>query len=412
MTTPGYVDELVKLFYNSYPRLYKRWGTGTEPKTITFKADSTYDGVAYCQGTTVCVSTTYANANPKDIGFFSHEITHSVQQYGGLLNYDDASWWIENMANYGGFRYFHWSNPNYVQVYEASDASLQDWGYQKYGNNKWFFAYMDARYPTRKDADGNITYGLIDSLNTLIKNNKTGSEYNDDPRDTSSPFNQKVKEITGYDCIESLRLRYVEELQQGTWKFEGFANYEDNWVTENVAGVANPQYPMIGEKIHGDKTASQLGTAVTDGTNLCSGATIIESSGFTNEGESASKLIDGDLSTKWCATKDSSVNHPEYKLNGVQHWIKIDLGEQKTFDTYTIYNTQSKEGYANATEWEVLTSNDGENWTSVDYQSSNNSAVASFEIGKQTARYVFIKVFTPDNGVGTLRLYEFQMYNR
>ena len=73
------------------------------------------------------------------------------------------------MANYGGFRYFHWSNPKYVQVYEATDTSLQDWGYEQYGNNKWFFAYMDSKYPTRKNADGTLKYGLIDSINKLIK---------------------------------------------------------------------------------------------------------------------------------------------------------------------------------------------------------------------------------------------------
>ena len=78
VTVDGYLEELTKLFYNSYPRLYQRWGNGTEPTTITFKADNNYDGVAYCQGTTVCVSTKYANSHPKDIGFFSHEITHSV----------------------------------------------------------------------------------------------------------------------------------------------------------------------------------------------------------------------------------------------------------------------------------------------------------------------------------------------
>ena len=123
VTVDGYLEELTKLFYNSYPRLYQRWGNGTEPTTITFKADNNYDGVAYCQGTTVCVSTAYANSHPTDIGFFSHEITHSVQQYSGKLNYgDDVAWWTENMANYGGFRYFHWSNPKYVQVYEATDT--------------------------------------------------------------------------------------------------------------------------------------------------------------------------------------------------------------------------------------------------------------------------------------------------
>ena len=411
VTVDGYLEELTKLFYNSYPRLYQRWGNGTEPTTITFKADKNYDGVAYCQGTTVCVSTKYANSHPNDIGFFSHEITHSVQQYSGKLNYgDDVAWWTENMANYGGFRYFHWSNPKYVQVYEATDTSLQDWGYEQYGNNKWFFAYMDSKYPTRKNADGTLKYGLIDSINKLIKDNNTGSTYTDDPYNTTTPFNKVVKQITGYDCIESLRKRYVEELQQGTWTFKGFANYEDNWLTENIDGIPNPEYPMVGEKLHGNKTATQLNNTVTEGTNLCLGGKVYDCSGYTNDNENAQKLIDGDLNTKWCATS-SNVTNGEYKLNGVKHWVKIDLGKEKEFNTYTLYNTRSKEGYGNTTEWEVLVSNDGNKWTSVDYQPSNNSAVSSFNIGNQKARYIMIKIFTPDEGVGTLRLYDFQLFN-
>ena len=410
ITSDTYVDELIKLFYNSYPRLYSRWGTGTEPTTITFMADKTYDGVAYCQGTTVCVSTTYANANPTDIGFFSHEITHSVQQYGNKLVYGDVDgWFTENMANYGGFRYFHWSNPQYVQIYQANDTSLQDWGYEKYGNNKWFFAYMDSRYPTTKDANGNITYGLLDSLNLLIKANNSGTAYTEDPYDTTNELNQCVYKVTGYDCFESLRLRFVEELQQGTWNFTGFANYADNWVTENIEGIANPEYPMLGEKIHGNITNAQLSSAVTSGTNLLSGASIYKTSGYISAGEAASMLIDGNLTTKWCATSGNVVDKT-YALNQVQHWVAIDLGSQKTFNTYTLYNTQSYEGYAS--EWEILISNDGTNWTSVDYQSGQNSSISSYGIGRQTARYIMMKVFTSDDGVGTLRLYELQLYNR
>ena len=90
----------------------------------------------------------------------------------------------------------------------------------------------------------------------------------------------------------------------------------------------------------------------------------------------------------------------------------LDLGSEKTFNTYTLYNTRSKEGFGNATEWEVLVSNDAKNWTSVDYRAGDNSNIASYDIGTQTARYVFLKVFTPDDGVGTIRLYEFQLYNR
>lgn len=143
-----------------------------------------------------------------------------------------------------------------------------------------------------------------------------------------------------------------------------------------------------------------------------SGATIISESGYTKDGESSSKLIDGDLSTKWCATSGNVVNQA-YALSGAQHFVKIDLGSTKTFNTYTLYNTSSKEGFGNTTEWEVLVSNDGKEWKSVDYQINQNDAISSFDIGKQTARYIVFKIFNSDNGgVGTVRLYELQLYNR
>ena len=138
----------------------------------------------------------------------------------------------------------------------------------------------------------------------------------------------------GYDCIESLRKKYVEELKAGTWTFKGFGDYEDNWLTENIEGVANPEYPMVGEKIHGNKTAAKLSNVINDATNLCLGAKVFDCSGFTNDSENASMLIDGKLGTKWCATS-SNVTKGEYKLNGVKHWIQIDLGSEKEFNTYT-----------------------------------------------------------------------------
>lgn len=410
ITAKGYKDSLEKLFYNCYPRIYSRFAFGSEPKTITFVADKNYDGVAYAVGTMIVVSVDYANSNPRDIGFFSHEITHSAQQYGDKLNYGGDAWWTENMANYGGFRYFHWSSAEYVQIYKASDGSLQDWGYEAYGNNKWFFAYMDAKYPTKKNPDGSLTYGLIDSINRLIKNN-SGSQLNDDPYDTSSKFNQTVKAVTGYDCIESLRLKFVEELKNGTWEFVGFGNYSDNFITENLPGVENPDYPMITSPVHGNKTASSE-SAYTSGTNLCKGATVYAVSGQVNSSEKGEKLIDGKENTKWCSTTDTTKD-PMYSLDGTRHWIIIDLGSKKTFDTYTIYNTNTKEGYGNMTEWEVLVSNDAKNWTSVDYQPSCNKDKASFNIGEQSARYVMLRVYNPDNNeAGTIRLYEFMLFDR
>lgn len=405
VTATNYKKNLKDLFYQVYPRQYTRWGTGSEPKRMFIVADKSYDGVAYTMGNSIVISVDWMNSNPVGIGYFSHELTHAVQQYGNVTSSGPA-WWVENMANYGGFRYYHWATEDNVQVYKASDTSLQDWGYQAYGNNKWFFAYMDAKYPTTKSSDGTVKLGLIDSINNMLKTNK-GTKYDDNPKDTSTPWSKLVYQITGYDCIESLRLKYVEELKNGTWAFTGFRYYQDNWITEGIAGVDNPTYPMIGSKTHGSKTAAKLNTAVTSGTNLCSGASILHTSGQTNVSEAAEKLIDGNLDTKWCSRSSS-----ETTFNGVMHSVKIDLGRKKTFNTYTIYNTQSKENFANASEWEILVSEDGKTWTSVDYQNNNNNSVSSYNIGTQTARYVQIKIFNPGDSAGTIRLYEFQLYNK
>lgn len=409
ITAEGYQESLTKLFYNCYPRIYTRFGSGTEPKTITFVADKGYDGVAYAVGTQIVVSVDYANSNPQDIGFFSHEITHSAQQYNNKLNYGGDAWWTENLANYGGFRYFHWSSAEYVQVYTADDTSLQDWGYGAYGNNKWFFAYMDAKYPTTKNDDGSLNYGLIDSINRLIKSN-TGATLDDDPYNTASKFNQTVKEVTGFDCIESLRLHYVEELKNGTWAFTGFGDYTDNFLTENLEGVENPNYPEVADPVHGDKTAEAI-TAVTTGDNLCADAKIHSVSGQVNNSERGELLIDGKTSTKWCST---GASNPAYCLDGTKQWIVIDLGETKSFNTYTVINTKfSEPGYGNMTEWELLISDDATNWTSVDYQPDCDKNSASFNIGDQSARYLLLRAYNPDDSqVGTIRLYEFMLFNQ
>lgn len=405
VTAPNYKKNLQELFDQVYPRQYTRWGTGSEPKRMFITADKAYDGVAYTLGNTIVISVDWMNAHPVGIGYFSHELTHAAQQYGNV-NSSGPAWWVENMANYGGFRYYHWATDDNVQVYQASDTSLQDWKYEAYGNNKWFFAYMDAKYPTTKASNGTVTLGLIDSINNMLKSNKS-TKYDDNPYDTTTDWNKLVKQITGYDCIESLRLRFVEELKNGTWAFTGFRDYRDNWITEGLEGVDNPTYPMIGQKMHGNTVATKLSNPITSGTNLCNGAIILHTTGQTNSNEAAEKLIDGNLDTKWCSRSSS-----ESTFNGRMHSVKIDLGSKKTFNTYTLYNTKSKEGFANASEWEVLISEDGKNWTSVDYQVNNDNAISSYDIGSRTARYVQIKIFNPGDSVGTVRLYEFQLYNR
>ncbi len=106
-----------------------------------------------------------------------------------------------------------------------------------YDSTQWFFAYLDSKYPTTPDGG----YGLIDTIHFSIQQGKVkgdgGKEHN------NKEFNAIIKKFTGYDNIELLRQRFVEELDSGTWTFNGFAGYADNYITENLPGVENPTYP-------------------------------------------------------------------------------------------------------------------------------------------------------------------------
>ncbi len=408
---PDYMDALIEQFYKVYPRLNARWGKGNEPKIITYIADSTYDGVAYSLGSTIVVRTQVCN-EPTDIGFYSHELTHSVQQFD--FHYGDDAWFTENMANFGGFRYHHWSDGRFIQLYQdANQNDLYDWNWGAYGDgSKWFFTYLDYHWPTTQDENGNRVNGLIDTLVFEIKGGRlTGGD--DDPYNKNNMFNTIVKEVTGFDCMDDIRKQYAEDFKTKKWDFKGFADYEGNFLTENLPGVENPVYPMITEKTPGNKTASLLNTPVTQGANLALGASVVQISGSTKAAEDGSKLVDGKLNTKWCST-GSTAKDKTYSLDGTRQWIVLDLGEQKAFNTYTVYNTKTQETYANMSEWEILISNDGKTWTSVDYQPSCNENIASFHIGDQIAQYILIKGYTVDgsNGVGTVRLYEFQLYQQ
>jgi hypothetical protein len=361
-------------------------------------------------GTQVVVSSAYANAHPSDIGFFSHEITHSVQQFN--FSYGDGHWFTENMANFGGFRYHHWADGKYIQLYQdANQNDLYNWNWGAYGDgSKWFFTYLDYNWPTTLDENGNKVRGLIDTLVYEIKGGKLMGG-TDNPTDVNTPFNKIVKQITGYDCIEDVRKKYAEDFKSGAWDFRGFGDYVDNFLTEDLPYVQNPNYPMIRDKNPGDKTATMLATPVTEGENLALGSTVYKVSGAVKKAEDGSKLVDGNLSTKWCSN-GGSVKDRTYGLDGARQWIVLDLGEEKQFNTYTIYNTKTKEAYGNMTEWEILVSNDGTTWTSVDYQPNCNEKLVSFNIGDQSARYVLIKGYIVDSGGSTIRLYEFQLYNQ
>lgn len=342
-----YVGNLSNLYHKTYPRLYKRWGTGTEPTTTTFLAVD--DGsIGWSAGTTIAVGVNYANGSPKDIGFFAHELTHQVEQYSDstypTLVYADGSrneWWIEGLAEYGRFRYFQWANADYVQnknyadmakVTYNTDGSVYRFNWLgtpgttdngRIDQIQWFFAWMDYYWPTTKDSSGNITYGLIDTINLAVKNRTY----------TDSIF----VNMTGYTMFDLMK-KYTDDVNKNGWRFTGFGNYSDNWITENIDGLENPTYPSVAED------ASLMGyyNSITEST-----------AGNNNEG--AVNLFDNNTGTSY-----STSNSNPYVIFSMTQPVLVKSYDITTSDDAASYPEKNPES------WVLYGSNDGTTWTSID----------------------------------------------
>ncbi len=401
ITDKDYKTKLKNLFYEFYPRIYARWGTGAENKKIKFYADPDPDAVGWSCGDEIGVGIGYANEYPEDIGFFAHELTHQIQSYEC-----PSDWFCEGMASYGGFRYFHWAHEDTLTLIDQHADSIADWRYEPYGDCLLFFAYLDSKYPTRKNSDGSISYGLIDAINFGYKNGTIKSDAKPGKKGTS--FNKVVKKITGVNTIEKIRQRYVKECMNGTWVFTGFADYEDNFLTEEVDRDLPVYFPVLEEAPATDPVAKKTSKIIKFKDNIFAGAKVIRSSGFLNDEEQDAFLIDDDRNTKWCSTTDST-SDMAYAIEGARHYILIDLGEKRSFNAYTVYNAGSVEDHSsNASSWSLLVSDDCKIFTPVDYQVGSAYDAASFETNEVSCRYVLLKVFAPDDGGGTVRLYELE----
>ena len=424
-----YFDRFIDLFHHTYPKLYARFGMlHTEPKTITFVADKGYSGVAYQSGGKVVISVDYLNNDTERIGAFSHEITHSVQQFGGKLVYDSETvyidpvtgerktangWFTENMANYGRFRYFEWDySAQHVRILDPNkDSSLWDWGWGQYGNGGMtFIAWLDKNYPTTdKNGDGKVTleeYGALDRVVYAIKHTK--EKLSDNPYDPTSDFSKALATATGgkFKTMEEARLQYVADCKSGAFVFDGFADYKDNFLTEGLKGVPESYYITKAKVEPTGKTNPLLSAAVTTGDNLCIGARIRTYASRGMGTHAAENLIDGDTATRYQTGRASTY----FGATGISNEVVIDLGRVRAFDTYTLVCYANQTNFI-AKSFEILVSSDGGNYTAVDYRKDNTAATVSVTFDEVFARYVMIRLYQPDGGSGNTRISEFMLFD-
>ena len=135
--------------------------------------------------------------------------------------------------------------------------------------------------------------------------------------------------------------------------------------------------------------------------NLLKEAKIIAKTGEVNERESAEKMTDGDIRTKWCDTKEA----PNY--------VAFDLGSEKTISGWRLLNAGSEGGgYITRSCMLQVRSSLTSEWETVDLLDGNkqNDVIRSIEPVK--AQYVRLYITSPTQRVGkdACRIYEFEVY--
>ena len=383
---PDYWKEIEETFYTVYPRLWARWGGGIIQKEVPVyvkehlgSASMSAQYRAFHDTLQVWERFVDVNVEYKDrspVTSFAHELGHIVQGYRDVTGKD--RWWLECMADYSDFRYRAWTSREDLDgsnIFLAGDREQRDWYFTPYGG-QWFFAYMDSRYPTTPQG-----YGLIDSIHWAMQAGEITSDDISDPN-----LNAVVKRVTGFDTIEQLHQQYIRELDGGTWAFNGFAGYRDNYITEHLPSVPDPTYPTM------------------ENINLCAGARAYNASGEASPQYAAGNLLDGDPDTQWRASrKDSAANGKK------THSLGISLGRELTFDTYVLRHGGSQG--ENTRDWRIsYYDEEKEQWIQFDEVHGNTQDVTTRTVKQLTAQSFWLEILDP-GADGTVRLNELELYN-
>lgn len=193
-----------------------------------------------------------------------------------------------------------------------------------------------------------------------------------------------------------------------TWEFPG-ANVETSTeATPTVSYAAEGTYTVrvTAKNASGEITAEKvdiitISSKVTGELALLSAGKDTEASGYVNDNEAPPFAVDGDLSKKWCATGNPA------------HWIVIDLGEVKTVSEVKIFHAQAggESADMNTKAYQILVSEDGENFTEVVKVTKNSLGETSDTFAAVSARYVKLVVEKPTQGSDTAaRIYEIEVY--
>ncbi|MGX7417472.1 endo-beta-N-acetylglucosaminidase [Carnobacterium gallinarum] len=134
--------------------------------------------------------------------------------------------------------------------------------------------------------------------------------------------------------------------------------------------------------------------------NLALGAVATEASGYTNKNESPKQALDGDLLTKWC---DNAHDQP---------WMSVDLGKPVSIVGFKLYHAEAGGENAewNTRDYEILVSQDNQNWSEVVHQDKNTKGITEDSIPLTEARYIKLKLNKAEQTGKVARIYDFEIW--
>ncbi|WP_461198800.1 endo-beta-N-acetylglucosaminidase [Enterococcus sp. N249-2] len=127
----------------------------------------------------------------------------------------------------------------------------------------------------------------------------------------------------------------------------------------------------------------------------------VTASSFVNDAEAPAFAVDGDTSTKWCATG----NGP--------HELTIDLGSAQTVSEVHIAHAEAggESPDMNSRAYTILVSEDGKDFEAVSRVLTNEAAESSHTFAAKEVRYVKLSIDKPTQGADSAaRIYEVQVY--
>lgn len=192
------------------------------------------------------------------------------------------------------------------------------------------------------------------------------------------------------------------------WTFEGgditSSTEENPQVTYSKAGTYN--VTLVAKNKEGEAPLEMAGliTISADAPKeltLLSKDAQVSASSFVNDGEGPAFALDGDLSTKWCATGNAP------------HELTIDLGRPQTVSEVRLAHAEAGGEGAdmNTRAYTVLVSEDGKDYEPVSRTLKNEADKSTNTFAVKKVQYVKISIDKPTQAADSAaRIYEVEVY--